>query len=47
MNGSIDFSTYHTYTIEWTDQYISWSVDGTVVRNFDNATVLAMFGPHY
>ena len=23
---------YHTYTLEWTPDYVSWSVDGTVVR---------------
>ncbi len=27
---------FHTYAMEWTPQYIRWSVDGTTVFQFDN-----------
>jgi endo-1,3-1,4-beta-glycanase ExoK len=29
---SLDWSVFHTYVIEWTPDYISWSIDGTEVR---------------
>lgn len=31
-NYSHDWNAYHTYAIEWTPDYISWTVDGVVVR---------------
>lgn len=31
VSGAID-TIYHIYTIEWTPDYISWSLDGEVVR---------------
>lgn len=30
--GFVLNSDYHTYTIEWTPEYVSWSVDGEVLR---------------
>jgi beta-glucanase (GH16 family) len=29
---SHDFNAYHVYEIEWTPDYISWTVDGKLVR---------------
>ena len=33
-SGSIDFSQYHTYSIEWDSSYIRWFVDGTLFNEF-------------
>jgi beta-glucanase (GH16 family) len=32
--GSLDFSQYHTYSIEWDTDYIRWYVDGTQFNEF-------------
>lgn len=29
---------YHTYTIEWTPDYVSWAVDGEIVRKTETVT---------
>lgn len=35
---------WHTYTIEWTPDYIEWFVDETSVRKFTDASVLDIIG---
>jgi endo-1,3-1,4-beta-glycanase ExoK len=32
-------SDYHTYTIEWTPDYISWAIDGAQIRKVTGASV--------
>lgn len=31
-DGSVVDTLYHTYVIDWTPDYVSWSVDGTLIR---------------
>ncbi|WP_438433462.1 RICIN domain-containing protein [Gorillibacterium sp. sgz500922] len=33
-SGSLDFSQYHVYSIEWDSKYIRWFVDGTQYNEF-------------
>lgn len=34
VSGSLDFSQYHTYSIEWDSSYIRWYVDGALFNEF-------------
>lgn len=34
-------TTFHTYTIDWTKQYVKWSIDGTLVRTLNYADALS------
>lgn len=36
-------SDWHTYVMEWTPQYISWSIDGTEVRHVPNSDEATKF----
>lgn len=36
---NVDTSQWHTYEVLWKPRYISWSVDGTVVRSESNTNV--------
>jgi beta-glucanase (GH16 family) len=33
-SGSLDFSQYHTYSVEWDSSYIRWYVDGNLFNEF-------------
>lgn len=33
-SGNLDFSQYHTYTVEWDSSYIRWFVDGVQYNEF-------------
>jgi hypothetical protein len=37
---------YHTYQIEWTPEYVSWSFDGTEVRRTDGGQASQLTNPH-
>lgn len=42
-NGAVDSSTYdnfHTYTVDWTPESVSWIIDGTTVRTLNKADTL-------
>ncbi|QUL56830.1 family 16 glycosylhydrolase [Paenibacillus tritici] len=34
VTGNLDFSQYHTYSVEWDSKYIKWFVDGTQFNQF-------------
>jgi endo-1,3-1,4-beta-glycanase ExoK len=36
---------YHTYTLEWTPEYVSWSLDGVVVRKTEGGQVSSLTNP--
>ena len=36
---------YHTYTLEWTPDYVSWSFDGTVVRKTEGGQAASLLNP--
>ena len=36
---------YHTYTLEWTPDYVSWSFDGTQVRKTEGGQVSNLINP--
>ncbi|WP_437608301.1 family 16 glycosylhydrolase [Sorangium sp. So ce834] len=36
---------YHTYTLEWTPDYVSWSIDGVQIRKATGAQVAALTNP--
>ena len=36
---------YHTYTLEWTPEYVSWSLDGVVVRKTEGGQVSSVTNP--
>ena len=36
---------YHTYTLEWTPEYVSWSFDGVVVRTTEAGQVSSLTEP--
>lgn len=36
---------YHTYTLEWTPEYVSWSLDGVVVRRTEGGQVSSLISP--
>lgn len=37
LSGAAD-ADYHVYTIDWTPEYVSWSVDGVEMRRTDNSS---------
>mgnify|MGYP003292270296 CR=1 FL=1 len=37
LPGAAD-ADYHVYTIDWTPEYVSWSVDGVEMRRTDNSS---------
>jgi endo-1,3-1,4-beta-glycanase ExoK len=37
---------YHTYMIEWTPTYVSWSLDGTEVRRTEGGQASELTNPH-
>jgi endo-1,3-1,4-beta-glycanase ExoK len=36
---------YHTYTLEWTPEYVSWSLDGVLVRKTEGGQVSSLTNP--
>jgi hypothetical protein len=36
---------YHTYTLEWTPDYVSWSFDGTMVRKTEGGQASSLINP--
>src|SRR3954452_5906214 len=36
---------YHTYTLEWTPDYVSWSFDGTMVRKTEGGQASSLSNP--
>jgi beta-glucanase (GH16 family) len=36
---------YHTYTLEWTPEYASWSFDGTMVRKTEGGQASSLINP--
>jgi endo-1,3-1,4-beta-glycanase ExoK len=36
---------YHTYTLEWTPDYVSWALDGEVVRKTEGGQVSSLTNP--
>jgi MYXO-CTERM domain-containing protein len=36
---------YHTYTLEWTPDYVSWSLDGTMVRKTEGGQASSLINP--
>ena len=36
---------YHTYTLEWTPEYVSWSFDGTMVRKTEGGQASSLINP--
>ena len=36
---------YHTYTLEWTPEYVSWSLDGVLVRKTEGGQVSSVTNP--
>jgi len=36
---------YHTYTLEWTPDYVSWSFDGTMVRKTQGGQASSLINP--
>jgi endo-1,3-1,4-beta-glycanase ExoK len=37
---------YHTYQLEWTPEYVSWSIDGTEVRRTEGGQASELGNPH-
>jgi len=37
---------YHTYQVEWTPEYVSWSFDGTEVRRTEGGQASQLTSPH-
>src|SRR6478672_13649153 len=37
--------SYHTYTLEWTPEYVSWSFDGTMVRKTEGGQASNLINP--
>jgi beta-glucanase (GH16 family) len=35
----IDYEKYHTYTIEWTPDYMSYKIDDIEIRRLDNELI--------
>lgn len=36
---------FHTYTLEWTPEYVSWSIDGVLVRKTEGGQVSSLINP--
>lgn len=36
---------YHTYTLEWTPEYVSWSLDGVLLRKTEGGQVASLVNP--
>jgi endo-1,3-1,4-beta-glycanase ExoK len=36
---------YHTYTLEWTPEYVSWSFDGTMIRKTEGGQASNLINP--
>ena len=36
---------YHTYTLEWTPEYVSWSFDGTMIRKTEGGQASSLINP--
>ena len=39
--------TWHTYTIDWTSDYVKWSIDGNLVRTLNYGDALALEGKNF